>query len=142
MYNRYIRNERGDYICIPVPSAPSRPPGPQEPPPPPPPPPEPPRNDFHHEPGREHEEHRDFPHEPWHEERREPPREPHHEHRPPPKPVPPPPDASQFLGQLLKRLRLDDVDTGDLLLLLILFFLFEEKADDEVLIALGLLLIL
>ena len=34
------------------------------------------------------------------------------------------------------------VDTADILLLLILFFLFEEKADDELLVALGLLLIL
>ena len=32
--------------------------------------------------------------------------------------------------------------TGDLLLLLILFFLFREEADEEVLIAIGLLLIL
>jgi len=50
--------------------------------------------------------------------------------------------ASRFLGRILERMRLQDVDTGDLLLLLILFFLFEEKADDELLIALGLLLIL
>ncbi len=62
---------------------------------------------------------------------------------PPPAPPPvPPPDASRFLGRVMERLRLQDVDTGDLLLLLILFFLFEEKADDELLIALGLLLIL
>lgn len=35
-----------------------------------------------------------------------------------------------------------DIDSGDLLLLLILFFLFREEADEEVLIAIGLLLIL
>ena len=46
----------------------------------------------------------------------------------------------RFLGRLLEQFK--DVDSGDLLLLLILFFLFREKADDEALIALGLLLIL
>ena len=34
------------------------------------------------------------------------------------------------------------VDSGDLLLLAILFFLFREGADEELLVALGLLLIL
>ncbi|MBQ9459502.1 MAG: hypothetical protein IJU66_06165 [Oscillospiraceae bacterium] len=104
MYNRYIRNERGDYVCISVPT-PAAPPLPhRDPPPPPPPVPPPPK--------------------------------------PPPVPPPPPPDASRFISRLLKQLRLQDIDSGDLLLLLILFFLFEEKADEEVLIALGLLLIL
>lgn len=51
-------------------------------------------------------------------------------------------DSPRFLGRVLEKLKLQDVDTGDILLLLILFFLFEEKADDELLIALGLLLIL
>lgn len=51
-------------------------------------------------------------------------------------------EATQLLSHLLEKLPLRGVDTGDLLLLLILFFLFEEKADDELLIALGLLLIL
>jgi len=37
---------------------------------------------------------------------------------------------------------LGDLDSGDLLLLLILFLLFREKADEELLIAIGLLLIL
>ena len=36
----------------------------------------------------------------------------------------------------------DHVDTGDLLLLGLLFFLFRENADEELLVALGLLLIL
>lgn len=49
---------------------------------------------------------------------------------------------SGTLRKLLDQLHLDSVDTGDLLLLLILFFLFEEGADEEVLIALGLMLIL
>ena len=48
----------------------------------------------------------------------------------------------QFLHRLLGKFNLKDIDTGDILLLLILFFLFEEKADDELLVALGLLLIL
>ena len=47
-----------------------------------------------------------------------------------------------FLRQLLDRFHLDHVDTGDLLLLLLLFLLFQEDAEEELLIALGLLLIL
>ena len=66
---------------------------------------------------------------------------------PPPRdPPPPPPHGAagneQFLHRLLGKFNLKDIDAGDILLLLILFFLFEEKADDELLIALGLLLIL
>ena len=41
-----------------------------------------------------------------------------------------------------KRQHLSSVDSGDLLLLAILFFLFREGADEELLVALGLLLIL
>lgn len=37
---------------------------------------------------------------------------------------------------------MDHVDTGDLLLLALLFLLFREDADEELLAALGLLLIL
>ena len=67
---------------------------------------------------------------------------------PPPPPLPPrPPQAerlpeSRFLDRLLGKLHLGDVDSGDMLLLLILFFLFQEEADEELLIAIGLLLIL
>ena len=72
---------------------------------------------------------------------------------PPPRPEPPPPEPEpapppapaperQFLNRLLAKLHLGDMDAGDLLLLLILFFLFYQKADEEVLIAIGLLLIL
>ena len=67
---------------------------------------------------------------------------------PPPSPPEPPRDSapkedpSQFFSRLLDKLPLKGVDKADLLLLLILLFLFEEKADDELLIALGLLLIL
>lgn len=78
-----------------------------------------------------------------------PPKSPPWNTPPPPKPHPPEGDlpksgteASQFFSRLLDKLPLKGVDTSDILLLLILFFLFEEKADDELLIALGLLLIL
>ena len=47
-----------------------------------------------------------------------------------------------ILSQLLSRLKLEEVDTGDLLLLAILFLLFREGEDEELLLALGLLLIL
>ncbi|WP_295734378.1 hypothetical protein [uncultured Oscillibacter sp.] len=43
---------------------------------------------------------------------------------------------------MLDQFHLDHVDTGDLLLLALLFFLFRENADEELLVALGLLLIL
>lgn len=62
---------------------------------------------------------------------------------------PPPPPAGDrgdgltgFLRHFLDRWHLDSVDTGDLLLLGLLFFLFKEDADEELLVALGLLLIL
>lgn len=47
-----------------------------------------------------------------------------------------------MIRKLLDRFHLEHVDTGDLLLLLLLFLLFQEDADEELLIALGLLLIL
>ena len=62
--------------------------------------------------------------------------------RPEPAPPPPPAPERQFLNRLLAKLHLGDMDAGDLLLLLILFFLFYQKVDEEVLIAIGLLLIL
>ena len=49
---------------------------------------------------------------------------------------------SGFLRHSLDQLHLDSIDTGDLLLLGLLFFLAREDADEELLIALGLLLIL
>lgn len=49
---------------------------------------------------------------------------------------------SGFLRHVLDQLHLDHVDTGDMLLLILLFFLFREDADEELLVALGLLLIL
>ena len=47
-----------------------------------------------------------------------------------------------ILQRLLARLKLDSIDTGDILLLLILLLLFSEGEDEELLIALGLLLLL
>jgi hypothetical protein len=65
-------------------------------------------------------------------------------------PIPPPNNENSrfsdsltnFLQHILDRFHLDHVDTGDLMLLAFLFFLFRENADEEVLVALGLLLIL
>ena len=59
---------------------------------------------------------------------------------PPHKPGRPPEIA--FGKGILEALHLEDLDTGDLLLLFLLFFLFRQKADEELLIAIGLLLIL
>lgn len=75
---------------------------------------------------------------------------------PGPQPSPPPPDdpnesgprsggaegLAGYLRRILDQLHLDRVDAGDLLLLGLLYFLFREKADEELLVALGLLLIL
>ena len=59
--------------------------------------------------------------------------------------VPPaggPEGIAGYLRRILDHLHLDRIDSGDLLLLGLLYFLFREKADEELLIALGLLLIL
>ena len=63
---------------------------------------------------------------------------------PPPSRNPPPqrPAGMQFANRILGHLNLADIDSGDLLLLILLFFLFQQKADEELLIALGFLLIL
>lgn len=120
MYNRYIRNDNGSYSRIPQEEPRQHAPGNQgkSPPPPkespPPPPPEPPKQEA------------------------------------PPKCAPPfrPPVGERkdgltgFLRHFLDQFHLDHVDTGDLLLLGLLFFLFREDADEELLVALGLLLIL
>ena len=115
MYNRYIRNDNGVYTRIPQ------------------------------------EERQQKP--------QQPPRQTPSPAAPPPqtggpqRPPPPPPPPSGgngcrsdgltgFLRHILDQLHLDHVDTGDLLLLGLLFFLFREEADEELLIALGLLLIL
>lgn len=63
---------------------------------------------------------------------------------PPSEAVSPPPEGKAGLTGLLKTLKLDDLDTGDVLLLLILLFLFLDDREDnlELLITLGLMLIL
>ena len=52
------------------------------------------------------------------------------------------PPETLLVNKMLRHLNLGDIDSGDLLLLALLFFLFRQKADEELLIALGLLLIL
>lgn len=49
---------------------------------------------------------------------------------------------STGLAGILKSLKLDDLDTGDILLLLIMLFLFLDGDDIELVITLGLILIL
>ena len=73
---------------------------------------------------------------------------------PPPGPAAPPDTAERTqkpetvekkpsgLAGLLKHPKLEDLDTGDVLLLLILLFLFLEGDDLELIITLGLLLVL
>lgn len=51
-------------------------------------------------------------------------------------------EEKKGLAGLLKSLKLDDIDTGDILLLLILLFLFLEGDDIELIITLGLILLL
>lgn len=117
MYNRYIRNDNGTYTRMPEeePHAPPPQPGPPPPPDSPPPPPPPPGQDRSQQSG-------------------------------PGRPPPPQGQAADgltgFLRHILDQLHLNHVDTGDLLLLGLLFFLSREEADEELLVALGLLLIL
>lgn len=61
-----------------------------------------------------------------------------------PDPVHAPSAEKKGLGGLLKALKLEDLDTGDVLLLLILLFLFLDDREDnlELLITLGLMLLL
>ncbi len=50
--------------------------------------------------------------------------------------------GQSIFSNILKNFNLENIDTGDLLLLVLLFLLFREGEDEELLIALGLLLIL
>lgn len=111
MYDRYARENRGNYVRAslddsPLPPPPRKPSGQSPPPPRPQQPPKPPPR--------------------------------------PPQSGPPPkrPPEIAFGKSILDALHLDDLDTGDLLLLFLLFFLFKQQADEELLIAIGLLLIL
>ena len=118
MYNRYIRNDNGTYTRMPE----------EEPHTPPPPQPEPPPSGAPPPSGGP------------------PPPPPPKQERPPGPNRPPPGQTADgltgFLLHILDQLHLNNVDTGDLLLLGLLFFLSREEADEELLVALGLLLIL
>lgn len=72
---------------------------------------------------------------PKHTGEREPPREAHSAYASPKGP-------EGMLSGLLSRFKLSDIDAGDLLLLVLIFLLFRDGEDEELLIALGLLLIL
>ncbi|WP_297980180.1 hypothetical protein [uncultured Oscillibacter sp.] len=127
MYNRYIRNDNGTYTRMPEEESHTPPPHPGPPPSdssPPPPHPGPPPSDSPPPPP--------------------PPRQDRPQQSGPGRPPPPPgPDGlTGFLRHILDQLHLNNVDTGDLLLLGLLFFLSREEADEELLVALGLLLIL
>lgn len=117
MYNRYIRGDSGQYRRIPVPDPP-----PPDPPPPPPPPDSGGYDPFHQNSGG--------------------PRYGNSYGGPPPGGPPPSGGPGGILSGLLRQLHLEHVDTGDLLLILILILLFKDGEDEEMLIALGLLLIL
>ena len=112
MYNRYIRGDGGTYTRVSAEDTPLPPPNTQRPPASPPPTP--------------------------------PPGSAVSEGRPPHGPPSPPQPAPErgILNGLLEKLHLSDLDAGDILLLLLLFFLFRQEADEELLIAIGLLLIL
>ena len=58
------------------------------------------------------------------------------------KPTPPFSDLPSLLPRLFHLPGFENVDTGDWILLALLFLLWQEKADEELLIALALLLIL
>ena len=84
-------------------------------------------------------------HKPGPEPCQEPTPEPCREDTPPPPPrcTPSAPDGlTGLLRHFLDQFHLHQVDSGDLLLLALLFFMFREHADEELLVALGLLLIL
>lgn len=76
-----------------------------------------------------------------------------HEAQPRPSAMPPLPQPKKeqrpnrpaelkIVSKVLDMLHLGDIDAGDLILLLLLFVLFHENGDEELLIAIGLLLIL
>lgn len=118
MYNRYIRNDQGTYTRIPEEDTPPRT-APEGPPP-------PPSGGMGGPAGPG-------------------------SGPPPPGNAPPPPGGlfggfppvgGGDLRKLLDRFHLDRIDSGDLLLLGLLFLLYREGADEELLFALGLLLIL
>ena len=124
MYNRYIRNDNGTYTRVPQEDAP-------------------PAADAAR---ARHESGASEPRPSFERAREESSREPRHE--PHAQATSSPfggrvTDAlSDTLRHALDHLHLEHVDTGDLLILVLLFLLFREDADEELLVALGLLLIL
>ena len=123
MYNRYIRNDNGVYTRIP-------------------------QEERQQQPQQQQPQQQQPPRQPP--PKTDPPPQTDGQQRPPPPPPPPPSGGNGcrsdgltgFLRHILDQLHLDHVDTGDLILLVLLFFLFREDADEELLVALGLLLIL
>lgn len=124
MYNRYIRNDNGTYTRVPQEDAPHA------------------TNAAR----ARHESGEPEPHPSFEQAREESSRESRHE--PHAQAASSPfggrvTDAlSDTLRHALDHLHLEHVDTGDLLILVLLFLLFREDADEELLVALGLLLIL
>ena len=118
MYNRYIRGDGGTYTRISAEDAPLPPPESQR-------SPQPPQHPAAPPPPRPQEA-------------------PPVQEAPPDEPPrrPPPAPERGLLNGLLEKLHLSDLDAGDILLLILLFFLFRQEADEELLIAIGLLLIL
>lgn len=112
LYNRYVRNDQGSYTRVPPSSDHFTPP----------PPPQAQRQEFSPKfpPVREESFSDNV----------------HHaslQNRPP---------ELRWIDRLLKKLHLEEIDAGDLLLLLLLFILFHEEGDEEILFAIGLLLIM
>ena len=117
MYNRYIRGGDGTYTRVSAADAPLPPPGGDRQPPPP-----PKETSTGGGPAGQR-----------------PPADGGPDGRPP---IGPPSPERGLLNGLLEKLHLSDLDAGDILLLFLLFFLFRQEADEELLIAIGLLLIL
>lgn len=124
MYNRYIRNDNGTYTRVPQEDAPSGPDAART---------RRPDGESDHRPPFE---------QPREENSREPRHEPHAQAASSPFGGRVTDALSDTLRHALDHLHLEHVDTGDLLILVLLFLLFREDADEELLVALGLLLIL
>lgn len=134
MYNRYIRNDQGGYTRVPEPEQPGRearseaPPGHQA--------------DTGPPPGSDRPSHSSASRQEGPPPRHHQPEHPDYENADGPGGSGLSDGLTGFLRHMLDQFHLDSVDTGDLLLLGLLFFLFREDADEELLVALGLLLIL
>lgn len=125
MYNRYIRNDAGVYQRVPVQEGPAPAPGPAP-----------------HGDSSQRQAYQEDPPHYGGQEQGGTRRETASMDGFPPFSAPGNSGKKGFLSSLLGKLKLDEIDTGDLLLLVILFLLFKDGEDEELLIALGLLLIL